>query len=152
MEIKTLERRKDMEENKKLLRKYKTLQQTIEEIKQHDIPEHIADSINREINQIESFTGGHEDLAKRILKTQSKILKQVEKELQLVPKNHYRNQWLALGMAAFGIPVGVAFGISFDSMAFLGMGLPIGMIIGMAIGSVMDKKTVEKGKQLNIEL
>ena len=64
----------------------------------------------------------------------------IEKELKLVTKHHYRTTWLAVGMAAFGIPFGVAFGASLGNMAFLGIGIPIGMVVGMAIGSNMDKK------------
>ncbi len=55
-------------------------------------------------------------------------------------------------MAAFGIPLGVAFGISIGNMGLLGIGLPIGMVIGMAVGSVMDKKAVESGRQLDLEI
>ena len=67
-------------------------------------------------------------------------------------KNHYRNTWLALGMAAFGIPLGVAFGTSSGNMGLIGIGLPIGMVIGMAVGSGMDKKAVESGRQLDLEI
>jgi hypothetical protein len=87
-------------------------------------------------------------LRKHIRKTQSGILKLIEKELKLVTKNHYRKTWLAVGMAAFGIPLGVAFGTSIGNMGLLGIGLPI----GMAIGSGMDKKAVESGRQLDLEI
>jgi hypothetical protein len=55
-------------------------------------------------------------------------------------------------MAAFGIPIGVAFGASLGSMAFLAIGIPIGMVIGLAIGSGMDKKAFEEGRQIDLEL
>ena len=60
--------------------------------------------------------------------------------------------WLALGMSTFGIPIGVAFGLSIGNIALLGAGLPIGMAIGLVVGSKMDKKAFEEGRQLNIEL
>ncbi len=97
--------------------------------------------INTGIDQINSFSEPEKELRKQIRKTQSGILKLIERELKLVTKNHYRNTWLAVGMAAFGIPLGVAFGISIGNMGLLGIGLPIGMVIGMAVGSVMDKKS-----------
>ena len=46
----------------------------------------------------------------------------------------------------------VAFGTSIGNMGLLGIGLPIGMVIGMAVGSGMDKKAVESGKQLDLEI
>jgi hypothetical protein len=70
----------------------------------------------------------------------------------VVPKNHYRNQWLALGMATFGIPFGVALGMSLGNMALLGIGLPIGLAVGIAVGSGMDKKAFEEGRQLDVEI
>ena len=76
----------------------------------------------------------------------------MEKEHKMVTKNHYRNTWLAQGMAAFGIPLGVAFGTSLGNMAYLGIGLPIGMAIGSAVGKRMDKKALEEGRQLDLEL
>lgn len=91
-------------------------------------------------------------MRKQIRKTQASILKLIEKELKLVARNHYRNTWLAIGMAAFGIPLGVVFGKSLGNMGLLGIGLPIGMVIGIAVGSVMDKKAFEAGKQLDFEM
>ena len=81
-----------------------------------------------------------------------RILKLIEKEQKLVPKNIYRNRWLAIGMSAFGIPFRVAFGISLGNMAFLAIGLPLGMAIGIAIGAGMDKKAFEEGRQLDLEI
>ncbi len=80
----------------------------------------------------------------------------IEKELKLVTKNHYRNTWLALGMAAFGIPLGVAFGTSLGNIAFIGIGLPNGLpnglAVGIAVGTGMDKKAFEEGKQMDLEI
>ena len=70
----------------------------------------------------------------------------------MVPKNYYRNMWLALGMSVFGLPIGVAFGASIGNMGLLGVGLPIGMAIGTLVGSQMDKKALKESRQLNIEI
>lgn len=83
---------------------------------------------------------------------QTEILKFVEKELKIVPKNYYRNLWVALGMSAFGLPLGVAFGLSIGNMGLMALGLPIGMAIGVLVGSSMDKKALEQGRQLDIEI
>lgn len=72
--------------------------------------------------------------------------------MKLVPKNYYRNLWMILGMTTFGLPLGVAFGLSLGNIGLLALGLPIGMVIGLAVGSSLDKKASENGKQLDIEL
>ena len=87
-----------------------------------------------------------------LLKKQTKIIKSLEKEFKIVTKNYYRKVWVALGMAAFGIPLGVVFGAILGNMAFLGIGLPIGMVIGIAVGSGLDKKALDENRQLDVEL
>jgi hypothetical protein len=69
-----------------------------------------------------------------------------------VPKNHYRNVWLALGIAAFGVPLGVVFGASLGNMGYLAIGIPFGLSIGLAIGTGLDKKAADEGRQLDVEI
>ena len=64
----------------------------------------------------------------------SQIINLLEKELKLVPKNHYTTTWLALGMTIFGLPIGVVFGSSLGNIGLMAIGLPIGMAIGMGVG------------------
>ena len=141
-----------MDQDKKLKKSYAIFENLVDELKQKKISEEILNPINQDIEEINSFSGSPKELRKRIIKSQSNILKLIEKELKLVPKNFYRNRWLAIGMSAFGIPLGVAFGATLDNMAFLGIGIPIGMAIGMAVGAGMDKKAFEEGRQLNLEI
>ena len=79
-------------------------------------------------------------------------MKKLEKEHKLVPKNYYRNLWLPLGMSAFGLPIGVAFGLLVDNIALLSIGLPIGLAIGVALGISLDQKAAKAGKQLDFEV
>jgi len=81
-----------------------------------------------------------------------KILKLLEKEMKVVPKNHYRNLWLAVGMSAIGVPIGLVFGLCLGNIGLLGTGLPIGMAIGMVFGSNMDNKAFKEGRQLDMEV
>jgi len=101
---------------------------------------------------LNTFSGSEKARRKLIKKKQWNILKRVEKELQLVTKNMYRNRWMAIGMAVFGVPLGAAFGILMGNMAFVGIGIPIGMVIGMSIGAAMDKKAQEENRQLDLEI
>jgi len=133
---------------KKRILKFKKL---IEAMSDHEISESVLKSINAEIekaNQAQSES----ELAKQLQKSYRNILKIVEKELNLVAKDHYRNMWMALGMTVFGIPFGVVFGAALNNYAFIGIGLPIGFAIGIAIGSKKDTEAQEQRRQLNIEV
>lgn len=152
MEIQEFNKRPSIESNKKLANKYVNFEKMMNELRKKEIPSEIVNSINQDIEEINSFSGSDAALLKLLRKTQSNLLKLIEKELHLVTKNHYRNMWLAVGMSAFGIPFGVVFGVSLGNMAFIGIGLPIGMAIGIGIGIAKDKKAFENGNQLDVEI
>ena len=152
MELKELNKRPNIEQDTKLMDKYVNLEKLINELGKKEIPSEIANSVNQDIEEINSFSGSNKDLIKQFRRSQSNILKLIEKELKLIPKNFYRNRWMAIGLAVFGIPFGAAFGASLGNMAFLGIGIPIGMVVGMAIGAGMDKKAFEEGRHLDIEI
>ena len=152
MEIKELNKRSDINQNNKLAGEYIQFEKLLNELKKKELPDNIIITLNKSIEQINSITDSESELRKLIKKSQEEIIKLIEKELNLVTKNHYRNSWLAIGMTVFGIPLGVAFGLSFGNMAFLGIGLPIGMAIGIAVGTGMDKKAFEEGRQLDLEI
>ena len=151
MNIKEIDKKPDIGKDKKLMRKFSDFEKLINELKKREVPSEIVNSVNQDIEKINSFVGSNRSLLKQLRKKQSGIMKLIEKELKLVTKNYYRNLWLALGMA-FGIPFGVVFGISLDNMAFLGIGIPIGIAIGIAIGTAMDKKASDEGRQLDLEV
>jgi len=152
MEIKELNKRPEIVQNKKLNGAYSMLDKLLSELKKKGLPNNIVITINNEIEQLNSVSESEKKLRKQIIKAQRSIINLIEKELKLVTKNHYRNMWLALGMAVFGLPLGVAFGTSLGNMGLLGIGLPIGMVIGMALGLGMDKKAFEEGRQLDLEI
>ncbi|WP_154200311.1 hypothetical protein [Ancylomarina sp. 16SWW S1-10-2] len=152
MELIKLKKRTEFDQNKKLNSEYAQFSEFINHLNKKELPNEIISSINRGIEAINTFTDSEKELRKLISKTQSRIINLLEKELKLVTKNHYRNTWLAVGMAVFGVPLGVALGTSLGNMGLMGIGLPIGMLIGMAIGSSMDKKACDEGRQLDLEI
>lgn len=152
MEINTLSKRTNIEQHKVLAKKYTAFERLIVELNKRDIPPAIAALINKDIDHINSFSGSNRDLLRQLSKAESEILKLIERELKLVTKNHYRKQWLALGMAAFGLPLGAIWGMLIGNMAFLAVGLPIGMAIGVGVGAAMDKKAYRNGKQLDVDM
>ncbi len=105
-------------------------------------------NINSAIEVINSI-GDDEKRIKRIAQeSYSSITAILEKELGLVVKDYYRNLWMSLGIATFGMPLGVIFGLSMGNMGLIGIGLPLGIAIGVAVGSGLDKKALEEGRQL----
>lgn len=124
----------------------------VEILNTKNLPKNIIEKINYEISILNSSEIVGNSFLHLLKKKQNSITKLIEKELKLVPKNYYRNLWFVLGMTAFGLPLGVTFGLSIENIGLLGIGLPIGMVIGLLIGSLMDKKALESGKQLDIEL
>ena len=63
------------------------------------------------------------------------------------PGSWYRMQWLGIGMAVFGVPLGVGIGMALHNMAFIGIGLPIGLVIGIAVGTAKDKQAANNFKK-----
>ncbi len=151
MQINNLNPRSEIKKESKLAKQFQQFEHLLNELNYKEIPQELVSEFNNEIDQINAMPYDEKTLSKRIKKTQSGILKKLEKDLKLVTKNHYRNLWLALGIGAFGVPLGVAFGTSLGSMAYIGIGMPVGMVIGMAVGTSMDKKAMDGGKQLDLE-
>ncbi|WP_127845663.1 hypothetical protein [Psychroflexus aestuariivivens] len=139
-------------QNKRLTDFYRQFDKLLIELRKKELNTDVVNSINNGIEEINAFSGSEKKLRKKIKTEQSRILKLIEKEHKLVTKNHYRNMWLAIGMAAFGIPLGVAFGASLGNMAFISIGLPIGLAVGIAVGTELDKKAFEKDKQIDLEI
>ncbi len=149
MEIKNLLVHPAEQQDKKLSDFSDAFRQLLSELGKQNIPEPIISSINNDIDAIHAFSGSAGEMLKFFRKKQSTLLKKLEKELKIVPKNYYRNLWLALGMSAFGLPLGVALGISLGNIALLGLGLPIGLAIGIALGTSLDEKAKKEGRQLD---
>lgn len=152
MEITELNTRGELKKSQKLVKAFNQFDELLAELRKKELTNEVTVSINQEIEKTNTLSGSGKELRKQIAKAQSAIIHLVEKKLKIVPKHHYRNTWLAVGMAVFGVPLGVIFGTSLGNMAFIGIGLPIGMAIGMAVGTSMDKKAFDEGRQLNVAI
>lgn len=139
-------------DNIKLINAYNQLNDLLSELRKKDLNESVIIRINQEVVKV-SFDPEQPSKSKSsIKKAENQLIKLVEKEAKLVPKNYYRNLWMALGMSAFGIPLGVAFGISIGNIAMMAVGIPIGFGIGIAVGSNLDQKALDEGRQLDVEI
>lgn len=150
MKLTDLKPRPAIKNNTKLNNKYLQFEKFIAALKQKELSNNVFTALQSLIEELNRVPDN--ELKKELRKKQTNIIKILEKEMKIVPKNYYRNLWMALGMSIFGIPMGVVFGALFENMAFLGIGLPIGMAIGIAVGTQMDKKAFEEGRQLDVEL
>jgi hypothetical protein len=139
-------------EDFKLNEIYALFTKLLSELEKRELPDEIVISINKDIDEINSVTNSGNELRKQIKQRLQRIIKLLEKNLKLVPKNYYRNMWMVLGMSVFGVPMGVAFGASLGNMGYLAIGLPIGLAIGIGVGDGMDKKALKEGRQLDIEI
>lgn len=152
MTIIDLKDRQDLANDIKLSSLYAQFGVLLSELRKKQLNEELIKSINAFVETINASTVTGNDLKKLIKQAQTAILKQVEKEHKIVPKNHYRTLWMLLGFTAFGLPIGMTFGLSVGNIGLMAIGLPIGMAIGAAVGSSMDKKAVAEGRQLDVEI
>ena len=137
--------RKDL--NPKTQKAYDQLIKLIDSLNEKKLTTEFVQKSNEEISKFDVIP--EDDLSRKIIhKTRSKIYNRAVKELKYVTKNYYLGIWMALGISAFGMPIGVMFGSAMDNMGLLSLGLPIGMAIGMAVGAGLDKKAQEEGRQL----
>jgi hypothetical protein len=149
MPLTSLSSRPSFEENPKLAKAVHNLSSLLVAIEQKSITPVHEQKINDIIAGVNNFPGPDPELLKHIKAAQASILKMLEQDLNIVSQNHYQLQWLAMGMAAFGIPLGVVFGISLGNMAFIGIGLPIGIGVGIALGTAKDNQAKLEGRQLD---
>lgn len=136
----------------KVNRIYIQLQDLFEKLDEKKLSDNAVEFVNQHIEEINSVNLAPAQTQKLLKQKQTAIIKFLEKDFKIVPKNYYRNLWLAIGMSAFGLPIGALFGIFSGNMGLLAIGLPIGLAIGVAVGTSMDKKALEEGRQIDVEI
>lgn len=151
MEIKKLKKPEQPFSDVKLNQTYTQFGELLNELSKRELPETLISALNVSVDKINASPLEGKKLCRFIKQEQMSLLRKIEKEMKLVPKNYYRNMWMMLGMTAFGLPIGAAIGVSIGNIGVLGIGLPIGMGIGVVLGSAMDKKALKEGRQLGVE-
>ncbi len=140
MNLLELHKKENLTENIKLSEVYIQLEELLKELNKKKLSPQVVEHINLEIKELNTSSLTDSRLLKFAKEKRTKIIRLFEKEHKIVPKNYYRNLWLVLGMSAFGLPLGVVFGLMTSNMGLLAIGLPIGMAIGIAVGTKMDNK------------
>ncbi|KAB7729039.1 hypothetical protein F5984_15415 [Rudanella paleaurantiibacter] len=136
----------------KTVEQYNQLKNLLSALNQKQLTPDIIALIDREIDHINYANDTGKKLEKSVKAAENQIIKAVEKELKIVPRNYYKKLWTAFGFTAFGLPIGVSIGLLLKNIGLLALGLPIGMVIGFLVGSKLDKKAAEEGRQLDFEV
>ncbi len=152
MELEGLRKRNFSGKKSAVIKEYSLLKQLVQELQNRELPPEVVVELNVEISRLNAVVDNHIKLFFYIKLVKKKMLKTLLEDLEIVPKNYYRNYWLVLGMSAFGLPLGILLSSILDSNSFIAIGLPIGMVIGMAIGSEMDRRALENNRQLELEI
>lgn len=134
----------------KLTQAYNRLQSILKIAQIKPLSEVATNKINDKIKALNSSTKINGALYRLITLTENEIVDIIEQDVKVVPVGYYSKRWLAIGMSAFGISLGVIIGLITKNMAFLGIGLPIGLGIGAIIGRQMDSKAALEGRQYEI--
>lgn len=150
MSLKPLKDLSPFESDKRIKIRAEKFMELWEELNEMDLPREVSSFINREVDHLNDLED-QGDVFKALGRSQASILKRIKDEMGLVPANYYRNMWLGLGMAVFGVPLGVVMGLTLQNMAFIGVGIPIGLVLGIGIGVASDNKAREEGRQLRFE-
>lgn len=152
MEITQLNLNTEKISDDKAKKLYSQIQELIEKLNEKKIPSQAISFINKQINGLNVSTLTNSLLHKHLKNTQTAIIKKLEADHKIVPKNYYRNLWTALGMATLGLPFGTVLGLLMGNIGLMALGLPLGLAIGVGIGTSLDKKALQEGRQIDIEL
>lgn len=150
--MKKLIERQNISENLKASNAYQQLGKLLNALEVKELSIYSVDFINNEIEKLNSISVIDKYFVKAIKEKETRIIKLIEKNHKIVPINHYRKLWMALGMPAFGIPMGLLFSVSIGNYGMLAIGIGMGMIIGVGVGTSMDKKAFNEGRQLDFEV
>ena len=152
MKVVSLKRRESAFDFPKADELYIQFNSFVDELNNRSISENTINAINREIEEINSSTESGVGMKSLILKKFAVILKLLEKEHKLVPKNYYQNNNLLKDSVVFGVPIGVVIGLITKDMALISVGMVIAMAISFVRGRIMDKKALKEGRQFSGEL
>ena len=87
----------------------------LEEINRREILPTTTEKLNAPIDALSSMR--KKEFNASLTKTLDTILRILFREEKIVPAGHYKMLWVSIGMAAFGIPMGVAFSVSLNNYA-----------------------------------
>ncbi len=120
MEILEPRERTDISEDQKLSKVYAEFGLLVKAIRKKQLTPTLISALNGNIERVNASTVGGKELMKLVSTSQKAMIKQMEKEMKIVPRNHFSKLWMVVGMSAFGLPFGVVFGLGLKNMGLLG--------------------------------
>ena len=132
----------------KVAKKWSNLQSLWNAVSKREISKEALEAINQDISAFNAMEGSEAQMRKKIFKLQQAILSRLLKFDKIVPEHYYQNLWMGIGLASFGVPIGIAIGSALDNMGFMGVGIGMGLPLGLAVGAGMDKKAAKEGRQI----
>ncbi len=127
------------------------LNRLVDALKKNEPDRSHEDVLNTAIHNLNHFHGNDHEMIDQARLTYKRMYDYVLKEMGLVPRGYYQALWIGLGMAIFGVPLGMAMGAALGNFAFIGIGPGMGLPIGIAIGTEKDKKAAREGRQLDFK-
>ncbi|MEL6804098.1 MAG: hypothetical protein AAFO91_09985, partial [Bacteroidota bacterium] len=136
--LQTLQRPAFIENDKGFNKQFTRLETILEDLNSRSIASTTSDSINAQIEEINQHTGNKASYKKAFGSGSREITTLLQKAEGLTPKAYYQTLWMSLGMAAFGLPIGLLIALSVDNWGLLAIGLPIGSAVGVILGMSFD--------------
>ena len=134
----------------KLVLAYQRLQKLLEIAEQKPLSESSIQKLNAKIEELNTSNKINGALLSLVQLTESEIIEIIEQDSKMVPKGYYSKRWIAIGMSAIGVPLGLIVGLLMDNIALLAVGIPLGLGIGSLIGKSLDSKAAEEGRQYSL--
>src|SRR5690606_35419909 len=113
--IKSLKKRKSIT-HKRLNQRYSQLDQLISLLRNQELGNEYVDWLNDCIQEINATSDDIKELKQVVYEKQNEILRLLEDELNLVPRKHYQNRWMLIGMVFIGIPTGILVGYTLKNI------------------------------------
>lgn len=152
MELSPLKARPLLLEKESMGKQYLKFTKYLDALNRKKLPKTFVKEVNQQLKELNATHEKDKAFVKQFKLTRKQITDRAAKELQLVPKHYYRTLGVAIGMTAFGLPLGIAVAFALQNAAFIGIGLPIGLAMGLGVGKGLDKKAKEEGRQLAIDI
>ena len=134
----------------KLILAYQRLENLLHIAESKTLSEIAIQKINTKLELLNTTTKINDALYRLANLIENEIITILEEDLKIVPIGYYSKKWIAIGMSAFGIPLGLIIGLLSKNMGMLAVGLPIGLGIGTIIGKTKDARAASLGLQYNI--
>lgn len=141
----------DFDVSEKVKKQRKCYEEFLSALKRKQTSSEFDSKINSLTDSINQMESSDPKLRIKLRSAYSKGLRLAEKESGYVPPRTYMTRWIAIGMAAIGVPLGVAMGLVLNNMAFMGAFIGVGLAIGAGLGASMDKKAEQEERVLDVK-